>query len=106
MFPLFLAFDWYFSKVAWLLAVLARRSPGMNRRRATRLWRHRPLADAPRGTTRGLLLPIVLHAPGRPPAIYLGTDQGDFAEIVLGVKGQPDLQRIRMHVKFVIGKAN
>lgn len=49
-------------------------------------------------------IPLSVEIPaGRPPAIYLGTDQGKFAQIILGVKNHPDVKEIRMHVKFVIG---
>lgn len=48
-------------------------------------------------------IPLTLEIPpGRPPAIYLGNDQGDFGQVVLGVKNQPDVKQIRIHVKFVI----
>lgn len=52
-------------------------------------------------------IPLTVEIPpGRPPAIYMGTDQGDYARIVLGVKNQPDVKHIRMRVKFVIGKGS
>jgi hypothetical protein len=41
--------------------------------------------------------------PGQGPAVYLGTGQGKFGEIVLSVKNQPDVKQIRLRVKFVIG---
>lgn len=40
--------------------------------------------------------------PGRPPAIFTGTDQGKYGVIVLGIKNHPDAREIRMHLKFVI----
>jgi hypothetical protein len=40
--------------------------------------------------------------PGRPPAIFIGTDQWKLGEIILGVKNHPDAKEIKMHVKFVI----
>lgn len=48
-------------------------------------------------------IPLTIEIPpGRPPAIFLGTDQGKLGEIVLGVKNHPDAKQIRMRVKFVI----
>jgi hypothetical protein len=52
-------------------------------------------------------IPLIVEIPsGRPPAIYLGSDQGKFAQIILGVKNHPDVKEIRMHVKFVIRNGN
>jgi hypothetical protein len=48
----------------------------------------------------------VVIPPGQGPALHLGTDQGKFAEIVLGVKNLPDVRQMRMRVKFVIGNGN
>ncbi|MEX0675869.1 MAG: DUF1573 domain-containing protein [Pirellulales bacterium] len=49
-------------------------------------------------------IPVTVEIPpGRPPAIYLGTDQGKFGEIILDVKNHPDLKEIRVHVSFAIG---
>jgi Protein of unknown function (DUF1573) len=52
-------------------------------------------------------IPLAIEIPpGRPPAIYLGTDQGKYGEIRLGVKNHPDVKEIRMRLKFVIGNGN
>ncbi len=40
--------------------------------------------------------------PGLSPAVRLGTDQGPFGEVVLGVKNHPSVKEIRLNLKFVI----
>ncbi len=48
-------------------------------------------------------MPIEIEIPpGLAPAIRLGTDQGPFGEVVLGVKNHPDVAEIRLKLKFVI----
>ncbi|MEX0586919.1 MAG: DUF1573 domain-containing protein [Pirellulales bacterium] len=52
-------------------------------------------------------IPLTVEIPpGRPPAIYLGTDQGKFGKILLGVKNHPYAKEIKMHVSFVIGNGS
>lgn len=40
--------------------------------------------------------------PGSSPAIRLGTDQGPYGEVVLGIKNHPSVKEIRLNLKFVI----
>ena len=40
--------------------------------------------------------------PGLSPAIRLGTDQGPYGEVVLGIKNHPGVKEIRIKLKFVI----
>ncbi|MEX0978993.1 MAG: DUF1573 domain-containing protein [Pirellulales bacterium] len=67
-------------------------------------WLHVALGEPTELNDSVTQIPLSVEIPaGRPPAIYLGTDQGKFAEIILGVKNHPDVKEIRMYVKFVIG---
>ena len=48
-------------------------------------------------------IPLEIEIPaGLPPAVRLGTDQGPFGEVVLGVKNHPSVKEIRLNLKFVI----
>jgi hypothetical protein len=48
-------------------------------------------------------IPLTIEIPpGASPSIHIGTNQWPFGEIVLGVKNHPDLNEIRMRVKFTI----
>lgn len=40
--------------------------------------------------------------PGLPAMVRLGTDQGPYGEVVLGVKNHPNVKEIRLNLKFVI----
>ncbi len=40
--------------------------------------------------------------PGLSPAIRLGTEQGPYGEVVLGIKNHPSVKEIRLKLKFVI----
>ena len=67
-------------------------------------WLHVALGEPTELNESVTQIPLSVEIPaGRPPAIYLGTDQGKFAQIILGVKNHPDVKEIRMHVKFIIG---
>ncbi|REK09481.1 MAG: DUF1573 domain-containing protein [Planctomycetota bacterium] len=56
-----------------------------------------PLSDAVNRIPIEITIP-----PGQQPAIHLGTDQGDYGLIVLGIKNHPDVKEIRINLKFVI----
>lgn len=48
-------------------------------------------------------IPLTIEIPpGSPPTIRIGTDQWPFGEIVLGVKNHPNLNEVRMRVKFTV----
>jgi hypothetical protein len=48
-------------------------------------------------------IPISIEIPrGRPPALYLGSEQEKYADITLGVKNVPQINEIHMDVQFVI----
>ncbi len=48
-------------------------------------------------------IPLSIEIPGgRPPALYLGSEHGKYAEITLGIKNLPQINQIRMDVQFVI----
>ena len=48
-------------------------------------------------------IPIEIEIPpGLPAAVRLGTDQGPYGEVVLGVKNHPSVKEIRLNLKFVI----
>ncbi len=48
-------------------------------------------------------IPLTVEIPANlPPMVRMGTEQSPFGEIVLGIKNHPELDRIRLRVRFVI----
>jgi hypothetical protein len=52
-------------------------------------------------------IPLTVEVPpDSPTGAFLGNDQSGYAEIILGVKNQPDVKEMKLHVKLVVGNTD